>query len=225
MSQLVLDQAFKLVALNAGRVEPLGPDGVLSAISKNPVAGCVRVTRLGLAGDEQADRRHHGGSEKALHHYPAQHYIAWRVQLPSRSAQFEVGGFGENIATDELDEANVCLGDVFRMGQSVVQVSQARSPCAKLNLRFNVPDMVQRVVESGRTGWYYRVLDEGDVCPDSELIRLERPCPHWPLTRLWQVLFGQTLDRAALVELAGLDVLSGNWRERATRRLENSSTL
>jgi MOSC domain-containing protein YiiM len=219
LTELDRRPGIPLLGLRAGRIAPLGPDGRASAIAKSPLAGRVAITRLGLAGDQQADRQHHGGVDKALHHYPAQHYAAWQAELPQQAALFEVGGFGENLATLGLDEGNVCLGDVFRLGTALIQVSQGRQPCAKLNIRFGLPDMVERVRASGRTGWYYRVLAEGEAGPEAVLHRIERPCPDWPLARLWQVLFGPERDRVALAALAGLTVLGASWRERAGRRL------
>lgn len=219
MPALALNAAVPLLAVHVGRIEALGPEAIPSGIGKRPVHGRVAVTQLGLAGDAQADRQHHGGPDKALHHYPAQHYAAWQAELPERAALFEPGGFGENLATLDLDEGNVCLGDVFRLGSAVVQVSQGRQPCAKLNLRFGVPDMLRRVQASGRTGWYYRVLEAGETGPGDSLTLIERPCPAWPLARLWQVLFAADPDRAALASLADLAVLSANWRARTARRL------
>jgi len=220
VSALALQSRIPLLGVRAGRVATLGPDSLASAIAKQPVTGRVAVSRNGLAGDEQADRQHHGGPDKALHHYPAQHYAAWRRELPAQAALFEVGGFGENLATLGMTEADVCLGDVFRLGSARVQISQGRQPCAKLNLRFGVPDMVRRVQESGRTGWYYRVLEEGETGPGDALVLLERPLPEWSLDRLWRVLFGAELERAALSSLAALPILGASWRERAGHRLE-----
>lgn len=217
LTALPSNTVFPLLSLRAGSIRPLGEEGTASAIHKLPVDRPLAVTRLGLAGDQQADRIHHGGPDKALHHYPAEHYPDWRRQFPHRPA-FEIGGFGENISTLGLTEDDICLGDTFRMGGAVIQVSQGRSPCRKLNLRFAVPDMVERVSASGRTGWYYRVLVEDTVAPGDSLVRLERPHPDWPLTRLWRVLFSAPPDRAALEALAALPTLSASWRERARER-------
>lgn len=221
MPELSLNSAVPLLAVNAGRIASLGPERLASAIEKQPITGHVAITRLGLAGDEQADRQHHGGPDKALHHYPAQHYAAWREELPERAALFALGGFGENLAALGPGEHDVCLGDAFRLGSAIVQVSQGRQPCAKLNLRFGIPDMVGRVLESGRTGWYYRVLKEGEVGPGDNLVLAQRPLPDWPLTRLWQQLFAPPVDRAALQFLAAQPLLSASWRERAARRLDS----
>lgn len=213
-----LQTAIPLLSLRTGRIEALGAEALPSAIAKQPVTAALGLTHTGLADDRQADRTHHGGADKALHHYPAEHYPVWRVQLQDRADRFGIGGFGENLSTLGLTEDNVCLGDIYRLGRAVIQVSQGRSPCRKLNLRFDVPDMVERVTASGRTGWYYRVLEEGWVDPGGQLTRLERPHPAWPLARLWRVLFIDPPDRAVLEELAALPVLGERWRERARQR-------
>jgi MOSC domain-containing protein YiiM len=208
-----------LFALNAGRIRPLGPDRLPSGIDKKPLHGPQMITRTGLAGDEQADRQHHGGPDKALHHYPAEHYDHWRAELPDRAHLFVPGGFGENLSTRGLTEDTVCLGDVWRLGGAILQISQGRQPCRRLALRFEQPDMVQRVQESGRCGWYYRVLEEGPAGPKDVLTLLARPHPDWPIQRLSRVLFAPAPDRATLAALSRVAALSAAWRERAGRRL------
>lgn len=210
--------AVPLLSLRTGRIEGLGAEALPSAIAKQPVTAALRLTHAGLADDQQADRAHHGGADKALHHYPAEHYPAWRAQLPERATAFEIGAFGENLSTLGLTEDNVCLGDIYCLGRAVIQVSQGRSPCRKLNLRFALPDMVERVTASGRTGWYYRVLVEDTVAPGDQLLLLERPHPDWPLSRLWRTLFIDAPDRALLEKLAAMPVLGKSWRERAETR-------
>jgi MOSC domain-containing protein YiiM len=210
-----------LLSLRVGRVAPLGVEGLPSAIDKQPVASALAVNWLGLAGDQQADRTHHGGVDKALHHYPAEHYPVWRVSLPDRAAAFEIGAFGENIATLGMTEDSVCLGDIYRLGGAVLQVSQGRSPCRKLNLRFGVPDMVARVRDSGHTGWYYRVLEEGLAGPGDSLALLERPHPPWTVARLFAELFRHGAAEDSLEELLELTALATNWRQRAEQRLRD----
>jgi len=209
-----------LFSLRTGRIAPLGDEGLSSAIRKQPLSSLATLTALGLTGDEQADRQHHGGPDKALHLYPMEHYAAWCAELPTQAAWFVAGGFGENLSTSGLNENNVCLGDIFCLGSAVIQVSQGRSPCSKLALVFAVPDMAQRVKASVRTGWYYRVLTAGEVTPESELTLVERPCPAWSVNRLFRTLFHDAVDIAALTALARVPELSENWRARAVRRLD-----
>lgn len=211
----------QLHGLHVGQVRVFGPEGQPSAIGKHAVSGLLKVTVSGLEGDAQADLKHHGGPDKALHHYPLEHYALWRGELPEQGDAFVPGGFGENLSTAFLTEDTVCLGDIFTLGSAVVQVSQGRKPCWKLNVRFGVADMARRVQDTGRTGWYYRVLEEGDVAAGEPLTLVERPCPDWPLSRLWRVLNQSPADPRALAEVAGLEVLAPGWRETAQKRLES----
>lgn len=208
-------------ALLVGRVAPLGV-GVLSAIDKHRVDVPLALGASGLQGDEQADRRHHGGDDKALHHVAAEHYAWWAGELPGVDARRWVpGAFGENLSTCGMTEHEVCVGDRYALGDAQVEVSQARQPCWKLNLRFDVADMARRVQACRRTGWYYRVRREGVVAAGDTLRLLERPCPRWPLARLLHYLYVDPLDRAALAEIAALEPLAASWRQLARRRLDS----
>jgi len=208
-------------SLRIGRVQPLGPAGAQSAIAKHAVSGELELTLVGFIGDEQADRRHHGGPEKAVHHYPAEHYPRWHELLPDCDpACLAVGGFGENLSTQAFDESQVCVGDRFRLGSAIVEVSQARQPCWKLNLRFGRADMAELVQQRGMTGWYYRVVEAGRVEPGAALELLERPEPDWPLARILDVFYRDPLNRDDLQALTALAPLSPSWRRLAVRRLE-----
>lgn len=219
MSELPLVAVAQLLV---GRALPFGPNGEPSAINKRSVAEPLRLTVSGFAEDEQGDLRHHGGPDKAIHHYPGEHYAAWRFALPQVPAErFCTGAFGENFSTVGLIEANICVGDVFRLGTAVIQVSQARQPCWKLNVRFGRSDMARLVQESARTGWYHRVLETGEVAPGAELHLLDRPHPEWPLARLLHHLYANPLNDRALAAIAALSVLPASWRELAERRLKS----
>jgi len=213
----------RVVAVQTGTPCEFGPKGQPSAIAKTPVAGRVAVTPLGLAGDVQGDPAHHGGPDKALHAYPRSHYAAWRTDLPGVAAALTDGSFGENLVLDGVSEADLCLGDSFTLGSAQVQISQARQPCWKLNLRFATPDMARRVQASGRTGWYFRVLDPGTVAAGDTMVLNARPHPGWPLPRAHALLYRAPLDRAVLAEFAALAELSASWRELAQRRLESGA--
>ena len=202
-----------------GTVARLGPDGPLSGIDKHPLAGPWRIGAEGLARDAQADRRYHGGPEKALHHYALDHADAWEAEIGPHPLIGQPGAFGENLSTGGWTEATVCLGDIARFGSAVLQVSQARQPCFKLNHRFGLPDMARRVQTSGRTGWYWRVLQTGEAEAGDALRHEDRPLPQWPLARLLDVLYRNTGDRDALAEMAALPLLAESWRSLAARRL------
>lgn len=205
----------------AGVPQPLGSGGAFSAIHKSSVVGPWRITSTGLLGDEQADLRNHGGPEKALHHYTRDHYATWSAEMPEISHLLDAPpAFGENISTQGLTEADICLGDTMRLGTVVLQVSQGRQPCWKLNARFGVADMAMRVQRSGRSGWYYRVLDEGSVEPGDTLRLIERPHPEWPLARAISVLYKRTLAFDELAELAAVPTLAESWRRLMQRRLQ-----
>jgi len=218
---MTIDATFGTVrAVQLGSVRPLGPKAVQSAIVKMPVAGAVAVGELGLPGDTQADPARHGGVDKAVHVYPLAHYAAWARDLPDMDDRFAPGAFGENIVLGGLSEADVCIGDRFDLGSATVELSQARQPCWKLNLHFGIPDMARRVQDSGRTGWYLRVLAPGEVAAGDRLVLTARPNPDWPLSRVWRLLYRDTPQQGPLREFAALAGLSASWQALAQRRLE-----
>ena len=210
-------------AVLAGKVRPFGPKGVPSGIDKTLQDGAMRVTATGFAGDEQGDPRHHGGPEKALHHYPRDHYAAWAAELAAHGGDAGIlsrpGAFGENLSTWGLTEANVCVGDRLRLGTALVEVSQARQPCWKLNHRFGHAGMSRAVQQSQRTGWYYRVIEAGEVRAGDRLVLHARPYPQWTLQRLLHVLYVDRLNHEALAEMAELAPLAESWKKLARERV------
>jgi len=216
-----------ILALLAGKAIVFrGPDEPgaapeLSAIVKQPLLGSVIITPLGIAGDEQGDRLNHGGPDMALHHYPYDHYRAWRTELGKNPLLNAPGAFGENISTTGLTERTVFLGDRFSLGTAVVEVSKARQPCWKQANRLGQPDMVSRIVATRRPGWYYRVLEPGVVDAGDGMTLLERPRPTWPLDRLFGLLIAgdHKRDPSPLAELVDDQLLAVDWRERARELL------
>lgn len=212
-----------VTAVLTGRAVDYTRPGSRSAIAKTPVAGPVRIGADGLDGDEQGDRRVHGGQDKAVHHYPFEHYARWRDDLGAHPLLESAGAFGENLSTVGATEADLCLGDRLRLGGAELEVSQSRQPCWKLSDRFAVADMARRVQDSGRTGWYYRVLEPGQVRAGDALRLLDRPFPRWPLSRIIDVLYRGTLDRDALAEALSLPLVP-SWRALFERRLAQGRT-
>jgi len=181
-----------------------------SAIAKQPVAGAVWIGRLGVAGDMQADRRVHGGPDKAVLAYGASHYLHWREVL-GRS-DVGPGWFGENLTIEGADERTVCVGDRFAIGQARFEVSQPRAPCATLNRRFHRKDMVKLVQEDHRTGWYLRVLTEGWVEAGMPVTLADRPCPQWPVRLASELMEERSWRQEECVRLAACPALSESWR-------------
>lgn len=209
----------EILAVLLGQVRPFRGDDEPSAIDKRPVADRVAVEPLGLVGDEQADRTVHGGVDKAIHHYPADHYDWWRGQLGDHALLGAPGAFGENISTSGLDEQTVCLGDRFRLGTALVEVSQARQPCWKLDHRFGGKGVMAAVVKTRQTGWYYRVLEPGQVRAGDSLALVDRPYPDWPLASLFGLLIGgEAKDRPTdLRALRDVPVLAETWKARRAK--------
>ena len=214
--------AVRVDALLSGKAIPFTRAGSVSAIAKHALTGEVQIGELGIEGDEQGDLRVHGGIDKALHHYAFEHYALWRNELGVLPLLHTPGAFGENISTHSLSEANVCLGDRFQLGTAVLEVSQGRQPCWKLNDRFGVADMAKRVQTTGRSGWYYRVLHAGTACPGDVLTRIECRYPDWPLARLAQLLYARVLDPALLEPALALPLVP-SWRKLIERRLQHGA--
>lgn len=213
--------SLQLDALLTGRAQPFTRPGSRSGIAKVPCQEALAVTTLGLAGDEQGDLRVHGGVEKAVHHYPREHYAAWLAELGEHPLLTQPGAFGENFSTTGWTEDDVCLGDLIRAGSALLQVSQGRMPCWKLSDRFGVANLALRVQQSGRTGWYYRVLQEGVVGVGDRLQVVERIHADWPLSRLSAVLFDKRVEPELLRECLALPLVP-SWRRTLERRLEKA---
>ena len=212
-----------LRTLLVGQIRPLGDRREPSGIDKHLCDRPLRVGRTGLEGDAQGDLQHHGGLEKAVHHYALDHYPAWRREIGAGPLLDAPGAFGENLSTLGLHEDILAVGDIFRLGGATLQVSQGRAPCWKLNARFSVPDMAKRVQSTGRTGWYYRVIEEGVIAPGDEFVLLDRRSPEWILSRVWSALYLKGFDRDALSGLAALPHLTPSWRGLAARRLASGT--
>ena len=191
----------KLSSVQIGRIAPLGPDGVPSGFVKSPVLNRMQVEALGLAGDEQADLTVHGGPEKAVYGYALGHYPAWRAEYPEHVETLNPGAFGENLTIDGLTEDDLFVGDVHRIGSALLQVCQPRQPCYKFALHFQDNRMPKAMVKSGRAGWYYRVLEAGDLGADDNVELVDRPQPAFRFSRLVEIV---NRGRASAEELGSL---------------------
>ncbi|MEJ5074563.1 6-hydroxyaminopurine reductase [Enterobacter ludwigii] len=188
-----------------------------SAIAKLQVDGELELTERGLVGDEQAEKKIHGGPDRALCHYPREHYADWAQEFPEQAALFCAPAFGENLSTVGLTEQNVFIGDIFRWGDALIQVTQPRSPCFKLNYHFGISDMSSLMQSSGKMGWLYRVILAGKVSSDQplELVsRLSDVSVHDAAAIAWHTPYDDEEYRR-LLSAAGLSV---SWTRTMQKR-------
>ncbi len=205
----------QILSLLTGKVADFGPKGEKSGMNKRSRNEPLCVGALGIEGDEQADLVHHGGIDKAIHHYPFDHYESWRLDEPEFEGYLgEPGAFGENISTRDWTETSVCIGDRFRMGTAIVEISQGRQPCWKLGHRFQNAAMVAKVIKTGRSGWYYRVIEAGKVAAGDGIELLERLHPDWNVARVFGILIGGNAMGGDVQELAKVAQLSVSWKKR-----------
>ncbi|MEX0341820.1 MAG: MOSC domain-containing protein [Erythrobacter sp.] len=193
----------------------------LSAIDKRPVEGKVMIRSFGVEGDMVADTKHHGGVDMAVHQYPHDHYDAWDEWLGGHPLLSGPAAFGENVMASGLTEEQVHIGDRFRLGGALLEVSQPRQPCWKIEHRFGRKGMVARIVKQHVCGWYYRVLEEGAAQAGDPLERGETGHEEWNVARLFAKLYdpAHRATPAELQEIAGLERLSSEWRERVRLKL------
>lgn len=197
------------------------PGGKRSAIGKHPVLGPVRIGACGLDGDVQVDKRHHGGPEMAVHLYPLAHHEWWRKKLGNHPLLDDPGAFGGNISVAALDETQVRIGERFRLGNAILEISQPRMPCATIERRFERKGMVAAILESGRCGWYFRVVEPGSASAGDILEPVVGTGTDHSVRSVFRHLAdpGSTMDRAVLEELAGCSDLAAEWRTKATAKL------
>ena len=188
--------------------KPAVVNGVRTAFGKRAVPGMVRVGRLNVNGDSQADRRYHGGPDMAVLAYSADHYRLWRSELAW--PDLPLGAFGENLSVSGATEETVCIGDLWLAGSSLLQVASPRKPCRKISRYWGRSDLLQRVHESGRIGWYLRVITEGSVEAGARISLLERPHPEWPIDRAFSAALAR--NRREARALSDVAALSGRWK-------------
>lgn len=212
-------------SLHAAKIQRLANTEYQSAINKKKVTDSQKVSKLGLINDEQSDKINHGGEEKAVHQYAFENYEYWKTSLPELPLLEKSGAFGENISSLGMTEETVMIGDIYKIGSCVLEVSQARQPCWKLNYHFQCSDMSLRVQESLKTGWYYRVLEEGSLKEGDTIELIDRPYPEYSLTYLLTILYKKEncLDKEILNKLLKIKSLALSWKKIFRNRLENGT--
>jgi len=211
---------MRVLSVNVGLPRELEWNGkiVRTSIFKQPVTGRVRVARLNVEGDQQSDLTVHGGPEKAVYAYPSEHYPFWRGELAKMDLAW--GVFGENFTTTGLLEETLHIGDRVRIGSAEFVVTQPRMPCFKLGIRFNRSDMVKRFLQSGRTGFYFAVLREGEVGAGDSIELLEKDQNNIPVADVVNLYRG-TANQELLRRVSELPSHPNSWREYFRKRLRN----
>lgn len=214
----------------AGKVKQLGNPNASDPMERQWETGMFKTAtdeqvwlgKTGLVGDEVADKKNHGGPEKAVFAYPIKHYASWKEELGIDS--IDMGSMGENFAVLEMDEYTVCIGDTFRLGDALIQVSQPRRPCWKPARRFKIKDLALQIQNSGRTGWYFRVLEEGNIISRIDFELIDRPYPQWSIAACNEVMYKDKNNLKIADELASCDLLAVNWRQTLKKRLRGQES-
>ena len=210
---------MKLVSLNLGAARQVMHRGELvgTGIYKEPVSGPVRVQRRTLEGDRQVDLRYHGGPDKAVYCYPLEHYAHWGEVLGRED--LAPGQFGENFTTEGLTEEDTCIGDRLSVGSAIFEVTQPRVPCFKLGLKMGDPKFIKTFLNSARSGFYLRVIEEGVVQAGNEIRRIARGSTGLTVRAVHQLHFFDTENHSAIRDALEEPALSRSWREELSELL------
>ncbi len=208
-----MSSPLKVDALFAGQPQPLGPRGAPSSIVKSAVSQ-LTVHLDCTDEDQQSNKKLHGGPEKVLHQFSPLHYFTLRKHFPD--GEFEPGSIGENISVDGMDDATVYIGDVWKFGEVVLQVSAPRAPCSKISQRFNIQNLDRFVGERGITGWYYRVLETGVINVGDAVTLVSREDDTVNVQTLMRCAHTKT-DVELATKLANLAVIDDEWRDKCAR--------
>ena len=216
----------RILSIHTGRVQTFGggsddAESWTSAIRKAKVSGAVQVQQTGIVSDEQADLVHHGGPDKAILAYAAKHYDQWNAEFPDK--RFAAGGFGENLTVADLDESQCCIGDRFRVGDCVLELSQPRQPCWKLSRRWDLPRLAVLVQQNGRTGWYLRVIEAGQIAAGMALELIARPFPELSVQWANAVMYAKPRRPADDQRLSQCPALSEAWRTDLVKRSRSAT--
>ncbi|MEQ2528322.1 MOSC domain-containing protein [Bacillaceae bacterium CLA-AA-H227] len=213
---------YQVKSLNVGKIETLtyGKRTFESAIRKQSVAKPIFLSKTGLMSDEQA-YEHHGGEDKALCLYPYDYYPYWQEIVHPFS---ETALFGENLTVEGLKEDNAHIGDIFSFGEAIIQVSEPRNPCYKLAAKYEVPDMVVRMRDTGYTGFLFRVLKEGMVSSNDDLVLLESDPHQVSVALVNEVKFFERFNKAKLEKVLATEALSESLRAPLLKQYQSDKT-
>ena len=213
------ENIMSVVSVNVGLPREVVWQGktVLTSIFKEPVAGRVTVRRLNLDGDRQADLTVHGGKNKAVYAYPSEYYSYWRAEFPNMHLPWSM--FGENLTLAGLVDDTVHIGDHFRVGSAILTVTQPRLPCYKLGIKFGRDDMLKRFLDSGLTGFYFAVLEEGEVAAGDPITLLDRDEHEIKVSDITRLYKSDKHNLALLQRALQVQALPEGWRRHFQQRI------
>src|SRR5215468_2327955 len=214
----------RLLSVNVGLPRDIAWRGrtVHTAIWKNPVPGRCRVGRLNIDGDGQGDLAGHGGEQRAIFVYQIESYRYWQEQL--KRSDFVHGQFGENFTIEGLPDDAVCIGDRYQIGNALFEITQPRVTCYRVGIRMNEPRMPALLTSSGRPGFYFRVLQEGEVGAGDEIVKVGQAADHMTVAEVNALLYFPNHPRDALERALRIKALSPGWRSSFEALLESQTT-
>jgi MOSC domain-containing protein YiiM len=203
---------YKVLGVFTGKVETLFSN-VQSAIVKRTV-DTIFIGKHLIHGDEVADTKDHGGDMRVVHHYSNENYNYLKEKFPDIAERFVPGSFGENILTEKLTETELNIGDIYSLGSAKIQLTVPRRPCSTINYSYRDDRVFKEAMSAGRTGWFYRVLEEGEVREGDHLKFLERPFPNMSVSRLYEQGYGKKRfwDKEFLGKCLNTGLMDINWK-------------
>ena len=212
---------MKLLSINVSKPKPIqyGGKTIRTGIFKEAVSGTVMLREKNIDGDGQGDLRVHGGTYKAIYGYPFEHYTHWQQELQRDDLTY--GQFGENLTVEGLLEKAVHIGDVFQIGSTVkLQITQPRVPCFKLAYKMGLPEFPKQFLESRRVGFYFRVLEEGEIAAGDAIVCVESPPESMSITEIVNLRYFDTDNHEKIAQARTLRALSPSWKRDFTRMLK-----
>lgn len=214
-----------IIGVFVSKPRPTGPKAVMSAIHKNQVAKLI-VHKETLDGDDSYDKRFHGGPYRVIHHYTQKNYERLKLKFPEIADKFKGGSYGENLLTENLDESDFCIGDIFQAGTSTLELTIPRSPCGTINMGYEHNKVLKEIISTGHFGWFYRIIKEGEIKVGDKLKLIERPNPVANLHKLIKSAYKikkseiSNIDKNFLVKTKCIDSLDNEWVEKIDKTLK-----
>lgn len=214
---------YQILGTFTGKIKLITRD-IESAILKESQKK-IHIKKNIIENDDVANKIHHGGDMRVVHHYSLKNYNYLKNKFPEIADRFIPGSFGENIVTEELTEDDLNIGDIYSLGSAIVQLTVSRRPCATINLAYQDNRILKEVTRTGHTGWFYRVLQEGTVGPGDYLTLLESPFPNLPVSKLFEQGYGEDCfcDIEFLRRCMDTGLMDKGWKTKIEEAFKNLS--